>query len=162
MGFTVVMIANLFVHSTHVNSGGSETTSVDVRCSGDSSAGPRGCVPPSWLLSTMCSPHSIAVKLCAVSVKRFLIQSRFVFYAGQYVVQLLSFLKEGQHWSGSVERPHDCEHVQAIRLYFGRERLPSFFLSNRGKSGVRARRWMPSSRIFDQGGHDVIATMLGV
>ena len=31
---------------------------------------------------------------------------------------------------------------------------------NRGKSGVRARRWMPPSRVFDQGGHDVIATMI--
>ena len=136
MGFTAVMIANLFVHSIHVNSGGSETTSVDVRCSGDSSAGPRGCVPPSWLLSTMCSPHSIAAKLCAVSVKRFLIQSRFVFYAGQYVVQLLSFLKEGQHWSGSV------------REYFGRERLTLSVCLNRGNYGVGARRWMSSSRVW--------------
>ena len=88
---------------------------------------PWGCVPSSWLFTTMCSPHSIAVKLCAVSVKRFLIQSRFVFYAGQYVVQLLSFFNEAQNWGGLVERPYDREHVQAIWVCFGREHLTLFF-----------------------------------
>ena len=34
------MIANLFVHLTHVNSGGRDTTSVDVHSSVDSNAGP--------------------------------------------------------------------------------------------------------------------------
>ncbi len=39
MSCPAAMIANLFVHSTHVNSGGRDTTSVDVQCSVDSSAG---------------------------------------------------------------------------------------------------------------------------
>ena len=40
MGCPAAMIAYLFVHSTHVNSGRRETTSVDMNCSVDSSAGP--------------------------------------------------------------------------------------------------------------------------
>ena len=59
MGCPAAMIAQLFVHSTHVNSGGRETTSVDVHCSADSCGGPLGCLPPSWFLYRLCSAHSV-------------------------------------------------------------------------------------------------------
>ena len=52
-------------------------------------------------------------------------------------------MHEAQHWSGLVERSHDREHIQAIRVHFGRETMD-------------ATKW-----VVDLCGHDAVATKCG-
>ena len=74
----------------------------------------------------ICSPHSLSMKNFACPVERFWFQTRVVFHCGQHDSMLSSY-NEAQHWSVFVERSHDCEHVQAIRVYLGRETINAVF-----------------------------------
>ena len=95
IGCPAAMIANLFVHLTHVNSGGRDTTGVDVHCSVDSNAGPWGCMPPCWLWTrvvAMWSPQCLVCKTFWLRVRRFLIRMFVLFRSEEYVNRFVSLL----------------------------------------------------------------------
>ena len=95
-------------------------------------------------------------KYVQVPSNDFLFRMRVVFISGNYVIQHPSYLNEAQPWSGLIERTYDREHVQAIRVYSGRDQL-TLFLHASWKFW-RSRATMDATRlVLNQGGHDVVA-----
>ncbi len=81
-------------------------------------------------------------------------------HSGDYVIQLLSYFNEAQHWSGWVERRYHREHVSANRVYFERERLKFFFLACIEEVLALEERDNGCHQVdFGSGCHDEVTTM---
>ena len=132
------------------------------RCAGDSRVGSGGCVPPSWLLFSMSSPQLICEYIC-MSRPLIFVSDACGFPSCECVILLLSRWNEAQHWNSLVEPRYDREHVQAIRVFVGRETVNAVFFLQKS---LRLYRWsarMDATRlVFDQSRDDVVATLIGV
>ena len=136
---------------------------------GESTIGARGLVPPSWLVSTMCSPYHFLFlmfsqyrflfEMFSCPVEPFLFRMLVVFCCGELVIQSLLLLSEtgiGMGWSSAVL----ISNISKRYVYMLTVKRPTIFYDLWRDSSDRTRGWMPSGCFFflHHGRRVVVAT----